>query len=239
MNSIHQFGIISLILISVFSFKSVWAAEDDLYKFLWLDRDKKVYVLQNKIYRKKGQHHIDLGFITHLSSNYQDISGFKAAYGLYFTEIWGLEFFYHHYSSEDNEDTVNLRNFDDVNPLTRKLTSKLGGMLLWSPFYGKINTFNKIIYLDLYFGLGGGILVGEDNVDTVDDPTIRDIFTKRNYATLMGKIVLRVYISRSLHLNVGYHMDYYKVYNISTSEGDTGKSQTITNDVSLSMGIRF
>jgi hypothetical protein len=37
--------------------KALFAAEDDLYDYLWLDPDKKVYVLQNKVYKKKSKYH--------------------------------------------------------------------------------------------------------------------------------------------------------------------------------------
>ena len=40
-------------------------------------------------------------------------------------------------------------------------------MLLWAPFYGKINTFNKILYFDLFFGIGLATIGGKDNAETV------------------------------------------------------------------------
>mgnify|MGYP000697543964 CR=1 FL=1 len=33
----------------------VMATEKDLYDFLWLDPDKKVYVLQNKVHKKEAK----------------------------------------------------------------------------------------------------------------------------------------------------------------------------------------
>ena len=40
-------------LVVLFVTKNTHAGEKSLYDFLWLDPDKKVYVLQNKIYKKE------------------------------------------------------------------------------------------------------------------------------------------------------------------------------------------
>ena len=71
----------------------IQAAQDDLYNFLWLDADKKVYVLQNKVYEKKGTGYFNLGYIADISSNYENLNGYQGAFGYFFSENWGLELF--------------------------------------------------------------------------------------------------------------------------------------------------
>ena len=42
-----------VLIVGILGFPTVLpASEKDLYNFLWLDPDKKVYVLQNKIHKK-------------------------------------------------------------------------------------------------------------------------------------------------------------------------------------------
>jgi len=48
---------------------SLKASEKDLYDFLWLDPDKSVYVLQNKVYKKKNSFYGSVGFLQGQSSN--------------------------------------------------------------------------------------------------------------------------------------------------------------------------
>ena len=58
-----------------------------------------------------------------------------------------------------------LKSLNGVTPFLRREKNLLGAMALWSPFYGKINTFNKITYFDWFFGLGLGLLKSESNSD--------------------------------------------------------------------------
>ena len=68
----------------------IHADQNDLYKFLWLDADKKVYVLQNKVYEKRRTAYFNLGYIADISSNYESLSGFQGALGYFFAEtgVW-------------------------------------------------------------------------------------------------------------------------------------------------------
>ncbi len=63
-----------LVIFSVLAFYAE-ATEKDLYNFKWLDPDKSVYVLQNKVYKKEKSFYTDLSFLKGLSSTYQDTKG--------------------------------------------------------------------------------------------------------------------------------------------------------------------
>jgi len=69
------------------------AGEKSLYDFLWLDPDKKVYVLQNKLYKKEHSFFFDAGYLLNFTSKFQETSGFKINGGFYFHEEWGIELF--------------------------------------------------------------------------------------------------------------------------------------------------
>ena len=120
----------------------LWASEQSLYNFLWLDPDKKVYVLQNKVYKKRATFYGSLGYLAGLKTTYQNTSGLQVALGAYFTEDWGIEFVLHSYKNEATEARKRLDNIsDNAEAFLRNFEKKMGAMAIWSPFYGKINTF--------------------------------------------------------------------------------------------------
>ena len=76
-----------ILLLTIFSL-SAQAGENDLYDFLWLDPDKSVYVLQNKIYPKDNSFYLDISYGTGLSGDFQDTNGAGIKGGYYFAEEW-------------------------------------------------------------------------------------------------------------------------------------------------------
>ena len=80
------------ILFSVFYFSnSTFAAEDSVYDFSWLDKDKEVYVLQNKIYPKDGTFNADIGYLSNITNEFHDIHGCASKVGYYLAEQWAVE----------------------------------------------------------------------------------------------------------------------------------------------------
>ena len=185
------------------------ASEKHLYDFLWLDPDKKVYVLQKKVYKKKRTFYANIGYLSGLDSDYLDVSGFLLGLGYYVNEQWAIELFYHHYINKDNE-TQGLLKEDEARPFIRKFEHKVGGMIRWSPFYGKINTFNKIIYFDWSFGLGGGKLRAKANSHLPESDTKLDKFESESFSALFLKTAFRIYINKRFHVGMEYHRNYYK-----------------------------
>ncbi|MBK25816.1 MAG: hypothetical protein CME70_17585 [Halobacteriovorax sp.] len=180
------------------------ADESDLYDFLWLDPDKKVYVLQNKVYRKENTFYANAGYLMDLSSNYTSGKGYRVGAGYYISEEWGVELMYQSYSNTNNDAYKALQQVNGSVPFIRKYNKVYGAMGVWSPFYGKINTFNKIIYFDWSFGLGAGKVETESNKDTVSSPSTADRFAKESYTGILAKTALRVHITKKIHLNIEY-----------------------------------
>jgi len=188
----------------------VMAAEKDLYDFLWLDPDKKVYVLQNKVHKKEHTVYANLGVGLGLSSNFVDTSMMHGNAGFYLTEEWAVEALYTSYSNKDNEALENLVRLRGAIPFIRKTKSNYGVLAKWSPFYGKVNTFNKIFYFDWSFGLGLGKLNTESNAATVANTITADRFSSESYTSVIGKTELSVHASKNVHINLGLIMNNYK-----------------------------
>ena len=69
MKSINLF--LLLFLVWALGLPKALAAEKDLYDFLWLDPDKQVYVLQNKVHKKEHTIYANAGMGLGLSSTFK------------------------------------------------------------------------------------------------------------------------------------------------------------------------
>ena len=134
-----------LIIILLSSSAVSFSGEKDTYDFLWMDPDKKVYVLQNKTYKKEKMFYTDVGFLLGLGNEFVDTTGYFIKGGYYFHEEWGIELGYTRYSNTTNSSYESIKYINSTIPFVRKLDNSMYAMAIWSPFYGKINTFNKIV----------------------------------------------------------------------------------------------
>lgn len=216
----------------------VMAAEKDLYDFLWLDPDKKVYVLQNKIHKKEHTVYANLGVGLGLSSTFQDTSLIHGSAGYYLTEEWAVEALYTSYNNKDNETLENLIRLRGAAPFIRKTKSNYGLIAKWSPFYGKVNTFNKIFYFDWSFGLGLGKLNTESNSATVANTTTADKFSSESYTSVIGKTELTLHASKNVHFNLGLIMNNYKAPGPVINGQQKSKIRNNLDSV-LSIGFSF
>ncbi len=167
--------VLSLFFVFTFTFfkslifsNNVHAGEADTYNFSWLDPDKEVFVLQNRKFRKSGRLHMYGGGGKALSGAFVDSTSLQGRLGYYFMEEFGFEIIYSRNSGKENETAANVRDNGSgtgSRPFRRIVESYRGGMILWSPFYSKINTFNKIIYYDWIFGLGLGKVKESNNTN--------------------------------------------------------------------------
>lgn len=233
-----QFLLGVLSLAALFLSPLSFAAEDDLYDFLWLDPDKKVYVLQNKVYEKEGDFYANIGFIRNNTSDFQSTSGAHISAGYYFTEEWAIELGYNQYNNSDNDAVKSVRTTAGLTPFIRKPNASYGASVVWSPFYGKINTFNKIIYLDWSFGLGVGQIKTESNSETVSQSGQADVFQDESYMTLKTKTALRIHVSEMFHINIEYQRDNFRAPGPRVN-GNTSEKWRNNSDVILSLGLSF
>jgi outer membrane beta-barrel protein len=171
--------------ICVFLFLSVlvdistsYAADDDDYNFSWLDPDKKIYVLQNRRYRKANSADIFLMGGLSLGDTYRTVYQVQPRLGYWFNEEMGLEVFYSdRFNGQNNAykalDQAIQSGGVEKSPYIREVTSQVGVLFTWAPWYAKINVFNSVLYFDWYFEGGVGSLGTQVGPETqAQNPTL-------------------------------------------------------------------
>lgn len=215
---------------------TVNASEKDLYDFLWLDPDKKVYVLQNKIYPKTGTWYVDMGYVQNQTNTFQDTVGGQLRIGYFLNEEFGLEVNHLQYSSQNNSAYDSVKIVNGTEPFIRRNTQSTSLFLIWSPFYGKVNTFNKIFYFDWYFGAGTGSMTMESNLESVVNPDIKSKFETEHYTPVLLKTGVKVHINRRIHLGVELFNNNFQA---GSAEKPKSKKWKQSNDLIFSLGVSF
>jgi outer membrane beta-barrel protein len=230
-----KFSIVALAMMLMLTNKT-HAGEESLYDFLWLDPDKKVYVLQNKLYKKEHSFYFDVGYIENFTSKFQDTNGFALKGGYYIHEEWGLELFYHQYGNSNNDDFRNVRLINEAEPFIRRLNSSYGALVIWSPFYGKINTFNEIFYFDWSFGAGYAQVNAESNIDSVRQGDKKTSYKSEVYNGAALKTNLKFHLNERLHLGVEYMNTYYMAPGPKNPKSDKLRTNS---DLIFSVGFSY
>jgi outer membrane beta-barrel protein len=212
------------------------AGEESLYDFLWLDPDKKVYVLQNKLYKKEHKVAVDIGYISNFTSKFQDTRGlqFRAAY--FFHEEWAIEAAYQHYNNQNNDDFRNVRKVSGIEPFIRRFNKTYGLNAIWSPFYGKINTFNQIFYFDWSFGAGVTMIDAESSLKTATSSLKVNTYDRETYTGAVLKTNLKFHLQENIHLGVEYMNTYYMAPSPANPKQDKLRTNT---DIIVSVGFSF
>ena len=216
------------------------AAESSLYDFKWLDDNEKVYVIQNKEHIKAGGLGFDLSLMDSNSSPYQDTLGFSAALTYYFNENWSIDFTYKQYSNEDSADLENLINLinasnSEVKPLIRRIDAAKIVHINWIPFYGKVNTFNKIFFFDWGFGLGMGQFDTAGNYETFNDQSKSITFKEEVDTGFNIKSYVKFFTLSGMTLGFEYNLT-----GVSTIRNKEGTKETLYfNDIIASIGYIF
>jgi outer membrane beta-barrel protein len=153
------------------------AAADDDYNFSWLDPDKKIYVLQNRKFRKAHAADIYIMGGMGLGETYRKAYQYQPRLGYWFNEDFGIEGFYTgRFNSNNNAYTALAQEIavgGGSTPLIREVSSQMGVLLNWAPWYAKINVFNTILYFDWYFSLGLGSMGTDIGPKTkADNPSL-------------------------------------------------------------------
>lgn len=146
---------------------SAYALEGDTYAFSWLDTDKEVYVLQNRKYKKVSKIFASAGYGMTTSGSFVDATNIQGRIGFFAFENWGVELLYSSNSGIENAAAASVRNQlggKGSKPFRRIVDNYMAGMIVWSPFYAKVNTFNFINYIDWTVGVGYGQLNETNNI---------------------------------------------------------------------------
>jgi len=217
------------------------AGEKSLYNFSWLDPDKEVYVLQNRKFRKDGNFYVGATGAKTLSGAFIDSYGATLRTGYFFSEDWGVEFVYGKNSGSENDTAKGVKEQGTV-PFYRKIDSYTGGMLMWSPFYSKINTFNKIFYFDWMFGLGAASIKTLDNRNKFDPAASNfDELTSETTFGILWNTGFRFYINENWSLRLDVTGQNYKAKKTKQAEGDstTSSIDKIFSNYDLGLGLNY
>jgi outer membrane beta-barrel protein len=230
-----------LIFLLFFLNSFVFADENSLYNFSWLDRDKEIYVLQNRKFRKDGNFFLGATGAYNMSQPFLDAYGGTVRGGYFFTEDWGIEFLYGKNSSSENDTAKGVREQATV-PFYRQIDNFGGFVLMWSPFYSKINTFNKIFYFDWIFGVGVGSITTKDNRNKFDTTaTDQNELTQENHSGAIWNTGFRFYIDQNWSLRLDLTGQTYKADKTKKTKSatDTSKTSKIYNNYDLGLGLNY
>lgn len=226
---------LALSIVALTPIPAVSAAEpssaNDEYSFDWLDPDKKIYVLQNRRYRKAQRVFASAMAGFGLSNPYRDSYLADARIGYYFSELIGFEAYYNYVADRANSTYEALVNTGGALPGSREINSSFGGLVHYSPWYAKINVFNAILYFDWYFTAGLARLdtAFDERVNKADNP---DLVSEPKTAFVLGT-GQAFHLSDSLDLRIDFKSEIFKARYQRT---DASKEAYFSN-VSLVTGV--
>ena len=230
----------SLVLFTLVFTTNLFANEKDIYEFSWLDPDKEVFVLQNRKFRKAEHLYVNAGGGITTSGAFVDATSIQGRIGYFFSEDWGLEAIYAKNSGKENDTAKGVRSSGSggtgTTPFRRIVQNYKGAMLLWSPFYSKINTFNKIVYMDWIFGVGYAQLKEKNNkLRFINGPISEGVETEETHSGIIWEAGLKFYVNESFSIRTDLTAVHYSANNVSTS----GTSTKSNFDSTLSLGFTF
>ena len=103
------------------------------------------------------------------------------------------------------------------------------------PFYGKINTLNKIFYF--YWGIGAGVgnFQTRTNWETFDNKDVPVTYEKEEVFGFNTKTFVKFFLAENW--NFGIEIDIY--FFSAANDADGNKGMIVFNDTSLNFGYLF
>lgn len=232
---------IVLILMSLIMSTAVLADEKSLYNFSWLDNDKEIYVLQNRKFRKDGSVYIGGTGAYNLSQDFLNAYGVTARAGYFFSEDWGIELLYGRNKSTENDTAKGVKE-QGAYPFYREIESMMGGMLMWSPFYSKINTFNRVYYFDWMFGLGVAQINTKDNrklFDTTIPASSRKAMTSESNIGALWNTGFRFYVNEHWSIRLDITGVSYKADKEKSDGTNKSTASKLFTSYDLGLGLNY
>ena len=228
---------LAVLLVSLFVSTIVIADEKSFYNFSWLDKDKEIYVLQNRRFRKDGNFYVGATGGKTLNGAFIDSYGGTLRAGYFFREDWGIELLYGKNTGSENGTAKGVLEQGTV-PYYRKIDSYAGGMVMWAPFYSKINTFNRIFYYDWMFGVGAATITTQDNRLRFENQSDKKL-TNENSVGALWNTGFRFYISDSWSLRLDFTGLTYQANKTKKSGGVVSESKSLFSNFDLALGLNY
>lgn len=230
---------ILLILVTLIMSTVVLADEKSLYNFSWLDNDKEIYVLQNRKFRKDGNFYVGVTGAYNLSQDFLDAYGGTFRAGYFFREDWGIEGVFGKNTSTESDSAKGVKEQGAI-PFYREIDSYMGAMVVWAPFYSKINTFNKVFYFDWTFGLGLASISTSDNRNLFTTPVNTDkSMTKESVMGALWNTGFRFYINENWSLRLDVTGLTYKADKSKRQNSNSSKSSQLFTNYDLGLGLNY
>jgi outer membrane beta-barrel protein len=214
------------------------ADEKSIYNFSWLDKDKEIYVLQNRKFRKDGNFYAGLTGAKTLSGAFIDSYGGTARAGYFFREDWGVEFVFGKNTGSENDTAKAVRAQSTV-PFYRKIDTYTGAMVMWSPFYSKINTFNRVVYFDWIFGLGAANIKTLDNRNKFSPGADEDKLTSDNLFGALWSTGFRFYLNENWSIRLDVTGQTFSAEREVGSIGSPKKTTSVLTTFDLGLGLNY
>lgn len=214
------------------------ASEKSVYEFSWLDKDKEIYVLQNRKFRKVGKVYVGASGVKTTSGAFIDAYGANVRAGYFFSEDWGIEGIFGKSSGSKNTTARGVEDNQGPKAYYRKVDSYMGAMAMWSPFYSKINTFNKVFYYDWMLGLGIAQIKSLDNRNEFD-PSAGSSLTSESNIGAIWNTGIRVYMNENWSLRIDFTGMHAKPEQAKQNNGNEIKSNSIFSNYDLGIGLNY
>lgn len=225
---------IFLFILVLFTHNS-FANDKSIYEFEWMDQDKQIYVLQNRVFEK------DKGFVFSILGSKTMSNKFVDTYygilkgGYFFNEDWGVELVGGYGTGSANGTADSVRNQNAV-PFYRQVDHYFGGLINWSPLYGKFNAFDSILYLDWFFGAGLAAVTTRDNRREFDLDESRDI-TKDSHMGAIWQTGFLFYLNNSWMIRFEFQGIHFQADLITEESGVRSNKNTMFHHYDLNLGV--
>lgn len=227
-----------LLLCIIFTSSTVIASEKSVYEFSWLDKDKEIYVLQNRRFRKVDKLYVGGTGVKTVSGAFIDSYGGTIRGGYFFREDWGIEGVFGKSSGTKNATAKGVED-QPARAFYRKVDTYMGAMAMWSPFYSKINTFNKVFYYDWMFGLGLASVKTLDNRSAFSTPSSSTL-TSSSSIGAMWNTGLRIYMNDSWSLRIDFTGIHAKPDKENIKDnGNTVTTNSLFSNYDLGVGLNY
>lgn len=219
-----------------FAAESSANSDKDEYDFSWLDPEKKIYVVQNRKYTKAGRLEASLSAGIGMGETYRTQRQLRARGTYYLNEHWGISAFYFANTNTENDTMTALRSVSNVIPAVRDTNAYFGASAMWIPFYGKINLFNQVFYIDWHFELGLGSAGTEVDINTRANGSA--VIETASFGAFHWGSGWKFFITRSWSARFDFLATYYKAPNALRGSVTNSEEERYDNYY-LTLGVGF
>lgn len=224
--------------------------QESVTNFKWPSNYNTLMVVQNRKFIKRDRLYVNAGGGVGIANAFQNVQNFQFRGGYFFTEQLGLEALYGKHFAHENDTAKIIRSQGTV-PFYRSTQSYYGGLVLWTPFYSKMNAFNKILYYDPILGLGITRINEKNNkkqLTSKNEQSDSDSYSDGsndiqnqgmqtdNHVALAWDLGMKFYYSQNFNVRLSILGQHYQAPRVNGRGNEGGRSIFSTYDVALLLG---